>query len=186
LPCYRQIADSEKDLRSPIIWGPNYTSGFAVFGHIDRFEYSGELKNEALSSRPQYWDVTRVGFEHPTFSGRLGFRPNPIWNFGISASSGTYLLPMAGPTLPPGKDIGDYREFLLGQDISFEWHHWQIWAEVFETRFEVPRIGNADSLIVLCRSEVQDHSTIIQCRSLESAALQHDSRWRRRAHTLGS
>ena len=56
------------------------------------------------------------------------------------------MLPSAGPTLPPGKDIGDYRELLLGQDISFEWHHWQIWAEAFETRFEVPQIGNADSI----------------------------------------
>lgn len=139
-------AESEKSLRVPIIWGPNYTSGVAVFGQIGKLEYAGEFKNEALSSRPHYWDVTRIGFEDPTFSGRLGFRPNPTWNFGVSGSSGTYLLPIAGPTLPPGKNIGDYRELVLGQDISFEWHHWQIWAEAFETRFEVPLIGNADNL----------------------------------------
>jgi hypothetical protein len=139
-------AESEKGLREPIIWGPSYTSGLAIFGQIGKFEYAGELKNEALSSRPEYWDATRIGLEHPTFSGRLGFRPNPTWSFGISASSGAYLLPIAGSTLPPGKDIGDYRELLLGQDISFEWHHWQIWAEAFETRFEVPQIGNADSI----------------------------------------
>ena len=139
-------AESEKSYRMPIIWGPSYTSGLAVFGQIGKFEYAGELKNESLSSRPESWDATRIGFEHPTFSGRLGFRLNPTWNFGVSASSGAYLLPIAGPSLPPGKDIGDYRELLLGQDISFEWHHWQIWAEAFETRFEVPQIGNADSI----------------------------------------
>ncbi len=30
--------------------------------------------------------------------------------------------------------------------MSFEWRHLQIWAEAFEARFEVPRIGNADTL----------------------------------------
>jgi hypothetical protein len=48
--------------------------------------------------------------------------------------------------LPPGRDIDDYREILLGQDISFAWHHWQFWAEFYETRFDVPRIGHADVL----------------------------------------
>ena len=32
--------------------------------------------------------LTRIGFDHPTFSGRLGFRPNQMWNFGFSASDG--------------------------------------------------------------------------------------------------
>ena len=56
-----------------------------------------------------------------------------------------YLLPEAAPTLPRGKDIGDYRELVLGQDISFAWHHLQMWAEFYEARFEVPNIGNADT-----------------------------------------
>ena len=48
--------------------------------------------------------------------------------------------------LPPGKGIGDYRQILLGQDVSFAWHRFQLWAEVFETRFEVPNVGDADVL----------------------------------------
>jgi predicted porin len=48
--------------------------------------------------------------------------------------------------LPPGRDINDYREFVLGQDISFAWHHLQLWAEVYEARFEVPNVGDADTL----------------------------------------
>ena len=28
---------------------------------------------------------------------------------------------------------------------SFAWHHWQVWAEFFETRFEIPGVGNADN-----------------------------------------
>ena len=135
---------SDKYLRLPIIWGPSYASGFAVLGTIEKFDYALELKNSALASRPESWDVNNVGLEDPTFSGRVGFRPNEMWNFGFSGSAGPYLQSQAGSTLPRNGDIDDYRELLLGQDISFAWHHWQFWAEFYETRFEVPRIGHAD------------------------------------------
>ncbi|PYI75696.1 MAG: hypothetical protein DMF01_06905 [Verrucomicrobia bacterium] len=79
------------------------------------------------------------------FSGRVGFKPNEAWNFGFSASEGPYFRREAEPTLPPGRDIDDYREFVLGQDASFAWHHLQVWAEFYEARFEVPRVGNADT-----------------------------------------
>ena len=35
---------------------------------------------------------------------------------------------------------------MLGQDLGFAWDHWQLWAEVYEARFEVPNVGNADTL----------------------------------------
>lgn len=134
---------SDKYLRLPIIWGPSYASGFALLGTIETFDYAVELKNSALASRPESWDLTNVGFENPTISSRIGFRPNEMWNFGFSSSAGPYLLSQAAATLPRHHDIDDYRELVLGQDLSFAWHHWQLWAEFYETRFEVPRIGNA-------------------------------------------
>jgi hypothetical protein len=136
---------SDKHLRLPLIWGPSYASGFAVSGAVGKFDYATEIKNTSLSSRPESWDVTSVGFEHPTFNTRLGFRPDEMWNFGFSASAGPYFLSEAAPTLPAGRGIGDYRELVLGQDVSFAWHHLQLWAEFYEARFEVPRIGNADT-----------------------------------------
>ena len=69
-----------------------------------------------------------------------------MWNLGFSASAGPYLLAEASSSLPAGRSIGDYRQFLLGQDVSFAWHRFQLWAEVFESRFQVPRFGNADVL----------------------------------------
>jgi hypothetical protein len=137
---------SDKYLRLPIIWGPSYASGVALSGTIEKFDYAIELKNAALASRPEHWDATRMDSAHPTYSGRLGFRPNEMWNFGVSVSSGAYLVPEAVPTLPRGTSLGDFREKVLAQDISFAWHHLQLWAEVYETRFEVPRIGNANTL----------------------------------------
>jgi hypothetical protein len=86
-----------------------------------------------------------MGFDNPTVSGRVGFRPNQMWNFGFSASDGAYFRSEAGPTLPFGTDIGDYHERVLGQDISFAWHHLQVWAEFYEARFEVPGFSDADT-----------------------------------------
>jgi hypothetical protein len=137
--------DGEKYESSPVIWGPSYASGFSVSGQLGKFDYAAEMKNSSLSSRPESWNVTAIAFEHPSFNARLGFRPNQMWNFGLSASDGAYFRPEAERTLPPGRDIGDYREFVLGQDASFAWHHLQVWAEFYEARFELPRVGDADT-----------------------------------------
>jgi hypothetical protein len=137
--------DNEKYEFNPVIWGPSYASGISISGRLGRFDYAAEMKNASLSSRPESWNVTETGFDHPTFSGRVGFRPNQIWNFGLSASDGPYFRSEAQQTLPPGRSIGDYREFVLGQDASFAWHHLQLWAEFYEARFEVPRVGDADT-----------------------------------------
>ena len=129
----------------PVIWGPSYASGISASGRLGQFDYAVEMKNASLSSRPESWSLTERGFDDPTFSGRVGFRPNEAWNFGLSASEGAYFRDEAEPTLPPGDDIDDYREFVLGQDASFAWRHLQLWAEFYEARFQVPRVGDADT-----------------------------------------
>jgi len=146
VPEYDRGDYSDKYLRVPVIWGPSYASGLAVSGSLDRFDYAAEMKNAALASRPDSWSITQTGFGHPTFNARVGFHPNEMWNLGISASAGPYLLPVAAPTLPTGRGIGDYRELVLAQDLSFAWHHLQLWAEFYEARFEVPGVRNADTL----------------------------------------
>jgi hypothetical protein len=135
----------EKYRFNPVIWGPSYATGISVSGRLGQFDYAVEMKNASLSSRPESWYITENGFQNPTFSGRLGFQPNEAWNFGFSASDGPYFRPEAEPTLPPGTGIDDFREFLLGQDASFAWHHLQVWAEFYEARFQVPNVGNADT-----------------------------------------
>ena len=130
---------------NPVIWGPSYASGISVSGRLGQFDYAVEMKNASLSSRPESWYITENGFENPTFSSRIGFRPNEAWNFGFSGSEGPYFRDEAESLLPPGKDISDYREFVLGQDISFAWHHLQLWAEFYEGRFQVPNVGDADT-----------------------------------------
>lgn len=138
------LVDEKYEYLPSVIWGPSYASGISVAGRLGQFDYAAEIKNTSLASRPESWNVNAIGFENPTVSTRVGFRPNQMWNFGFSASDGVYFRPEAGPTLPLGREIGDYHQRVLAQDISFAWHHLQLWAEFFETRYEVPRVGDAD------------------------------------------
>ena len=136
---------NERYEHNPLIWGPSYATGVSAAAELGKFNLAVELKNSALASRPESWDALDSGFDHPTVSARVGFRPNESWNFGFSASNGPYYRSEAAGALPIGRDIDDFRELVLGQDISFAWHHWQLWAEFYEVRFEVPRLGDADT-----------------------------------------
>lgn len=122
----------------PIVWGPSYASGVAVFGRLDRVDYAAEMKNAALSARPNVWDVTGRGFEEPTASGRVGVRPTAAWDLGASASVGPYLRQGVEAMLGPGRDTGDFRETVVGVDGRFARRHLELWGELFLARFEVP------------------------------------------------
>lgn len=136
----------EKYYYNPVIWGPSYATGLSVSGRFGKFDYAAEVKNAGLSSRPESWPVTERGFEDPTFSARAGYRPDMAWDLGFSASAGPYYTDDAEAALPPGRDPGDYLQIVLGQDLSYAWEHWQLWFEIYEARFEVPYVGNADTL----------------------------------------
>jgi hypothetical protein len=131
----------------PILWGPSYATGASVSGALGSFDYAMEVKNASLSSRPQTWDIGENGFRDPTVSGRIGYRPDTEWNFGVSASTGDYLLNNLPPAdFPSGYTLHNYREIVLGQDAAWLWRDWETWAEVYEARFQVPKVGNADTV----------------------------------------
>jgi hypothetical protein len=69
-----------------------------------------------------------------------------MWNFGVSASAGPYLRESAGASLPPGLGRGDFRQLVLAHDLAFAWHHWQVWSEIYAARFEIPLVGDADTV----------------------------------------
>lgn len=142
---FHKVDAGEKYEHLPVIWGPSYTTGLTVLGRVDRFDYAAELKNAALSSRPESWSATEVGFDHPAINGRIGFRPDLAWNLGVSAGDGAYLRPEAASGLPVGRGVEDYRQVLFGQDVSYSAGHWQFWAECFESRFEIPRAACLDT-----------------------------------------
>jgi len=144
-PAVPGVPATDKDQRLPVIWGPSYATGFAISGERGRLTYATEMKNSSIGSRPYVWQVEDFHWRHPTWNARLGFRPNQMWNLGFSGSTGTYLRAEVEPTLPPGLGMGDYRQIVLAQDVSFAWHHLQVWAEFFEARFTIPGVADADT-----------------------------------------
>jgi hypothetical protein len=140
------ITEIEKSLRVPIVWGPSYATGVAVSGDIGKFRYAAELKLGSLSSRPEAWQHAFEQRHHPSVSVRLGYRPSPMWNLGVSASRGNYLREMADRSLPTGRGRGGYEQLVVAHDVTFAWHHWQIWGEVYAARFEIPNVAHADTL----------------------------------------
>jgi hypothetical protein len=145
-PAVRGAPATDKHQRLPVIWGPSYTTGFAVSGEQGKFSYAVEMKNASLGSRPKLWAIEDFHWRHPTWSGRVGFRPNQMWNLGLSASTGSFLQIDARSTVLPGHGLGDYRQIVFVQDLGFAWHHLQIWAELFEARFTIPGVGDADTI----------------------------------------
>lgn len=142
----RQARPDQKAAWLPVIWGPAYTTGGSVFGALDCFDYALEWKNAAISSRPTVWDDSHLAWDAPTWSGRIGYRPDAMWNIGSSVSFGPYLQENAQNTLAGGQSFRDFDQLTVGTDLSWAWHHWQIWAEAIASRFEVPNVGDADSL----------------------------------------
>jgi hypothetical protein len=139
----RKNKPDQKTIWLPIIWGPSYTSGAAVFGTIEKLDYAFEVKNAGLSSRPAVWDAIDLEWAYPTYTGRIGYRPNAAWDVGANGSYGAYLLPSA-KTL--GVGLGDFHQITVGPDVSFSWRRLQIWGEAMASRFEVPNVGNADTV----------------------------------------
>lgn len=148
----KNVAD-KKAAWLPILWGPAYTSGASIFGRVGQFDYAVDFKNASVSSRPTVWDARYLGWEHPTWSGRLGWRPNAAWKLGVSASYGAYLLPITAKALPAGKSIDDYTQTTVGYDVSYAWRRWQFWGEFIFSRFDVPNVGNADTAAYFIESK---------------------------------
>ena len=141
----RRVPDN-KDSWLPVIWGPAYTAGAELFGSLGKFDYAVDIKNAAISSHPYDWDPGNVQWGYPTFSARVGYRPNAAWEHAICFSYGPYLSAEAQDELPPGTGLEDYNQITVNYNASYAWHHWQFWGEVFLTRFQVPDVGNADVL----------------------------------------
>ncbi|PWU10381.1 MAG: hypothetical protein C5B50_25625 [Verrucomicrobia bacterium] len=141
---YRRSYPDDKDSWIPVIWGPVYATGGSIFGSIGKMDYAFEVKNAAISSHPDAWDVDQNYWRYPTFSARIGFRPSPAWNHGLSFSDGAYMTHDAAAQLPAGKNIGDYRQLTLDYDVSYAFRKWELWAELFLNRFQVPNVGDAD------------------------------------------
>ena len=66
---------------------------------------------------------------------------------GVGELQGLFVAVGGGQFYPAGTSLGDFNQITVGEDVSFAWHHWQLWAEAYACcRFQVPNVGNADTL----------------------------------------
>ena len=131
----------EKYEYNPIVWGPAYATGAAVSGRVGRFTYAFDVKNAGPGSRPPAWAISHTAFGRPAYSARLGFKPDLRWNFGVSASDSAVYEHNAWPSFPEGRSRHDYDNRILAADAGYAWGRLQAWAEIFHSRYEVPRVG---------------------------------------------
>ncbi len=134
----RRDVPAKKRAWIPVVWGPSYATGGALFGSVERWDWALEVKNAALGARPDEWPLTARGFRYPTLSGRVGLRPNAAWTIGLSASSGVYLRRDAADLSPRTLDPGDARETVVAADVRWARHKLEVWSELFATRYGVP------------------------------------------------
>ena len=123
---------------NPLIWGPAYNSGLAAFGKTESLEWAVEIKNGSLMARPEFWPADEMGFDHPTLTGRIAWKPDLRWTFGMSASTGSF----AGPH--GFSDPDDFRQTLFLADLSYEYRYLQVWTEFAWSTFSLP--GLAENL----------------------------------------
>jgi hypothetical protein len=146
LPAFAARRDSAENKAAwvPVVWGPSYATGASIAAGFGSLNAALEVKSAALSAHPDVWDE---GFDtDPTFTGRIGWHPRPEWTVGASFSHGPYLREDAEPTLPADADVDDFDQTTAGLDLSYERRRLQIWAELVQSRFEVPRVGEVETL----------------------------------------
>ncbi len=142
----RRDAPDNKQGWVPMIWGPSYTTGASLVGHLDTVTLAIEAKNAALSARPESWSAVDSGFETaPTVTGRIAWHPRTEWTLAISGSRGPYLRDEARATLPAGNELDDFLQTIVATDMTYELHRMQLWVEVARGGFEVPQVGDVDA-----------------------------------------
>lgn len=130
----------------PMIWGPAYATGVSVFGSGGKWDYAAEVKNANIASRPDSWSPWEENASHPTVTGRIGYRPDAAWAFGLSGSHGTtYLRSDAASTLLPGESRGDFDSTILGLDLRWSHHQFQVYAEVMASRAHTVIAGDLNA-----------------------------------------
>lgn len=150
-------AGDNKPTWLPVLWGPSYSSGGSVFGRIEKWDYAFEVKNVGIASRPYAWDADQVTWEYPNYTGRIGYHPGAAWTVGASASYGPFMVPPAEPTLPSGSNLGDFNQLTVGSDVRYSWRHLELWGEAIASRFEVPNVGDVETLVYYLEGKYQWH-----------------------------
>jgi enoyl-CoA hydratase/carnithine racemase len=54
-----------------------------------------------------------------------------------------------------GDDIGDFPQIVVATDFAYAARRWRAWSEVFFSRFDVPNVGNLDTLAYYVEAQLE-------------------------------
>ncbi len=122
----------------PSYWTQLYIRGVVAFGSKGPFDYAMNFMNRAPSSRGNTWEDN--DWSHPSYIGSFGYSPSEAWRVGLTTSYGPYLQDSVRSLLEADRGVGDYKQRNLGLDFKWKSGHWQLWAELLHTQFDIPNV----------------------------------------------
>jgi len=112
--------------------------GVVVNGSVRPLEFA----LGATNGSPGWGDPAIDENDGKSVLGRIGIAATPGVTAGVSASYGPYLNSGVDPSLPPGKNTGDYHQRLGMADLAIEAGHAEIRSEAFINVWETPTVGD--------------------------------------------
>ncbi len=126
------------------IWQEVYAPGVMAFANAGDFGFAAALMNSAPASWPYDWTLDRDDFHDPRGYLRASWAPHAGTRVGASWARGPHTREDDDRSVPPGVDAGDFDQTLAGIDFAFSAGHFDLFAELYFSRFEAPFVDDLD------------------------------------------
>jgi len=122
----------------PVIYEPCWDFGGAAIGSLWRFEYLLALTQGTLSDPRAGPGDNNGGLQ---LAARLGLVPITGALLGLSLARGPYLDRSLTPFLPPGQELEDFHQQVVGADAEYSAGRFKLMGEAALNRWESPHIA---------------------------------------------
>jgi len=125
---------------APIVDDSYWDVGMTVTGSRQPLEYAFGV----VAGTPGWGSTSQDENSGKSWLGRVGLAPWPSVRFGVSGSTGPYLLQSLDPQLPVGKNANDYHQKLAMADLELQAGHAELRAEAARNVWESPTVGDLE------------------------------------------
>jgi hypothetical protein len=135
----RYFSNANPLIGNPLNYEISYPLGIQLSGAISRFDFMAAALDGPLTR--QDYDSEPESSVRPALAA--GVTPATGLRIGGYYTQGEYLEKIAQWWLLPGDQIGDFHEKVVGLDFQFSRAHFELNAEMTQSRLEVPYAGDA-------------------------------------------
>lgn len=126
----------------PVIWGVPYPWGAILAAGAGKLDVRVGVTSAAPSSRPELWGFDTDQFGRGSVVAAASYAVVPELRVNAYYSRGSYLDELRQGTLPPGAELDDFFQEILGAEAVFARGPATVRAEAFSDRWNVPNIGD--------------------------------------------